>query len=685
MKLAISAAFTAEPLERVVHFWSSELGVPIEVEFAPFNQLSQTLLDPASVFARNSSGGNILLLRADDLLAEDPVSHAKELVSQIHSSASQRSVPLIVGITPASPDSPHNISEILNQFRSGLSETPGITFIEPHEFQIKYPVSDWYSEQGDRIGKLPYTESFYAALGSVLVRRSIALRRPPYKVIVLDCDNTLWQGVCGEDGPTGIRVEPERAAMQEFFKQRKSEGMLLAIASKNNPDDVAETFRLNPQMPLKLDDFTAVRINWSPKSENLRSLADELNLGLDSFIFIDDDAKECAEVQEVLPEVLTIPLPHDVDTLPHFIQNVWAFDTGTITDADRKRSESYKAVRDFSTALQSSESHESFMASLNLNVKIQPLDAAHLARAAQLTQRTNQFNATTIRRTESEILALVDSGATCWTVDVSDRFGQYGQTGTIIFQKAGEDLEVDTLLLSCRVLGRGVEHHVMKKLAEEAARRNLPTVFVPFTQTPKNNPVESFLKQVATHCEVGEESPFRFPAEKLKTLSWKPQSLPATPTPAKTKKENTVSALPYLRIARTLTTAEQIVAALRGATGFNQQHHTGMTETERRLAQIWSEILQIPSVAPQDNFFDLGGHSLLVVLLQMRVREIFDIELEVDDVYSGTLTLQGLAEKIEIKKIGELTPQEYRALVAEIDALTEQEVHEFLAREGHTQ
>src|SRR5690606_38124197 len=126
----------------------------------------------------------------------------------------------------------------------------------------QYPVTEWYSEQGDRIGSLPYTESYYAALGTMLVRKSVALRRPPYKVIVLDCDNTLWKGVIGEDGADGILIEPERKAMQQFLKERKNDGMLLAIASKNNLEDVQEAFRLHPEMPLQMEDFTTVSINW---------------------------------------------------------------------------------------------------------------------------------------------------------------------------------------------------------------------------------------------------------------------------------------------------------------------------------------------------------------------------------------------------------------------------------------
>lgn len=679
MKLTISAAFTAEPLERILQFWSTELGIPIPVEFAPYNQLSQTLLDPASIFALNTDGVNVLLLRADDLLAENPVEHARELVGQIQSTSNQRTAPLLVCICPASPAFSGDRALVVEEFRQGLSGVPGVLLVAPDEIADLYPVSEWYSEQGDRIGKLPYTEPFYAALATTILRRSLALIQSRYKVIVLDCDNTLWHGVCGEDGPSGVTIEPPRRAMQEFFKTRRGDGMLLAIASKNNPEDVAETFRQNPGMPLHLDDFSAVRVNWSPKSENLRSLAEELNLGLDSFIFVDDDPKECAEIQEVLPEVLTIPLPHDVDSIPRFIRNLWAFDRGIVTEADQKRSDSYKSVREFSQALHASESHETFMASLNLNIQIHPLAENKISRTAQLTQRTNQFNNTTIRRNEAEIQAI--GADRCWTIDVSDRFGDYGQTGIVIFKQDNDALEVESFMLSCRVLGRGVEHQVLSQIAQEAIDSNLPWVSIPFEQSARNQPIEEFLKQAAEQCSVTAQAPFQFPSEKLRTLTWKPRAATQRESMPVEQKKN-AKPLPYVRIARTLTSAERIVQAARAGAGFDYHRHADLSETERRVARIWSEILQVPSVAANDNFFDLGGHSLLVVLLQMRVREVFGVELDVDDVYSGTLTLSGLADKIEMKQIGELTPQEYRALVAEIEALSDQEVQELLAQEG---
>lgn len=663
MKIAIGATFTAEPLERTIRLWAGEIGVPLDIVFAPFNQPSQTLLDPGSVFGLNPHGVNVLLIRSEDLLEADPVAHARELAEQLRIHSRQVVVCL-----------PKSASVHAAQVEIAFAGIPNAVLIPSGDIDRLYPVTDWYSEQGDRTGKLPYTEAYLAALGTVIVRTALALRRPPYKVIAVDCDNTLWRGVCGEDGPMGVVIEPDRRLFHEFLLRKRAEGMLLVIASKNNRSDVEETFRLRAgDMPLRLEDFTAARIDWQPKANHLRGVARELNLGLDSFLFLDDDAKECQEMQELAPEVLTVPVPRDADAIREYLDHIWAFDRGPVTAEDTRRAEMYESAREFSAAAASASSYEQFIESLGLRVDIREMTAERLGRSAQLTQRTNQFNASTRRRTEAEMAGLAEQGLSCWTVDVADRFGDHGQTGLIIFGTRPNALAVDTLLLSCRVLGRGVEHRLLAALAAEAARRGLNDIDIAFEETAKNGPVREFLTQVAEECGI---SGFRFPAAPLRALRWKPSVRTET---AEAERSPAPAALPYVHVARTLNTAERIVAAQRR--GLTPAAQGAFTETERKLAGIWAEILEANAIAPEDNFFDLGGHSLLVVLLQMRVQETFGVELEVDDVYSGNLTLAGLAAKVEMRQAGDLSADDYRRLVAEIEALTDEEVRGLLALE----
>ena len=683
-RIAISASFTAEPLEQVLAFWGRYLDVDFEVRFAPYNQLSQTLFDPQSIFATNSHGINILMARLEDFAQFESLDafvferihqNVVHFVQALRDSHTSFAAPVIFCLSAPSPDfrasQPHGFeSNLINVIESSLGDLPGVQFLEYEQIHALFPVANWYDASGAKLAKIPYTELYYTALGTALVRETFAMINPPRKVIALDCDNTLWQGICGEDGPTGIVLDEPRRQLQQFMLEQREEGMLLCLASKNNPEDVHETFRRNPQMPLQLRHFVACRLNWESKAANLTSLADELNLGIDSFIFIDDNPRECAEVEGSQPQVVALTLPENIAEVPHFLNHVWAFDHPVITEEDRNRNAFYTQAQEFGKEARAASNLENFIASLDLRVIVQPLSPEKLSRAAQLTQRTNQFNFTTIRRTESDIQTLLaNPRIECLTAEVSDRFGEYGVVGLVIAEQLSDELRIDTFLLSCRVLGRGVEHRILADLANRAHECNLQFVTANFVSTAKNEPARQFLASIG--------KPFRFPVDALRNLAWKPDRNTLLVTKAVKPAPPSRRQIDFEQIARTLATPEQILAAMKSA----HSPSLTLTGTERELATLWSELLRTPNISAADNFFDLGGHSLLAVQLLLRVKERFGIELSIDDVYSGTLTLADLARNIEDCQIGRLDPAEYHALLAEIDALSDEGVREILARE----
>ncbi|MCX7602441.1 MAG: phosphopantetheine-binding protein, partial [Bryobacteraceae bacterium] len=388
------------------------------------------------------------------------------------------------------------------------------------------------------------------------------------------------------------------------------------------------------------------------------------------------------------PEVLSITLPANLEELPAFLAHVWAFDHPNVTEEDRRRAEMIARSLEFSRAAQSAASLDDFIASLNLRVDVQPLDPERLPRAAQLTQRTNQFNTTTIRRTEAEIAALAATpGVRIFTAEVSDRFGEYGLTGlAIVFTRLNE-LYVDSFLLSCRVLGRGVEHRILARLAELALDEGVYTVTVPFMPTAKNAPARAFLDSIPFGVRHEDNGGFvyRFAATELQTLRWTPSAAAPPETPRASAAAPQARAFTgYAEIAASLRTPAQVLQAARQeAAGRHAPARAALfhSATEEKLARIWSELLQKPVTGPEANFFDLGGHSLLAVLLLMRVREEFGIELSVDEVYSGSLTLGSLAAVIEARQLGAADPDEYQALLAEIENLSDEEVRALLERE----
>jgi FkbH-like protein len=314
-----------------------------------------------------------------------------------------------------------------------------------------YPVQEFYDASANELGHVPYTPVFFTALATAIARKFHALNRPPIKVVALDCDNTLWTGVCGEDGADGLRLEPCRIALHHFMRKQADAGVLLCAVSKNNEQDVREVFRCRKDMPLRSSDFAAWKLNWLPKSENLKALARELNLGLDSFVFVDDNPVECAEVEASCPGVRTLLLPEDPEQIPQFLKHCWVFDHLKLTAEDRSRAEKYRQNQEREKFREQSPSLSDFLGGLELQVDIEPMKADQLARVCQLTQRTNQFNCTTRRRSEADIQKLLDT-AQILTISVRDRFGDYGLTGLVVYQLHKSALEVDSFLLSCRVL-----------------------------------------------------------------------------------------------------------------------------------------------------------------------------------------------------------------------------------------
>jgi FkbH-like protein len=679
--LAVSATFTAESVADTLSFWMNELGLELPVRFAPYNQVFQQLLDPASVLATNRGGVNAILVRWEDW----PAGGAEEFAESIRRAASFPS-PTVVIECPASPKFSGSAEEMRKTVANAVATLAAVYFVSAVELDSCYPVQDFYDPHAEELGHIPYTPEFFAALGTMIARKAHALKRTPSKVIALDCDETLWIGICGEDGPNGVIVDPTRRGLQEFMRAQRQAGVLLCLCSKNNEEDVAETFRANPSMPLRLEDFVANRINWEPKAENLRSLAEELDLALDSFIFVDDNPAECAQVQTQAPEVICLTLPPDSSEIPHFLRHVWAFDRLKTTSEDEKRSEMYAQRVERAKFEKQAGSLEDFLAALNLEIEIAPMTPQQLPRVSQLTLRTNQMNFTAVRRTESEMMdAIASGGFECLTVRVRDRFGDYGLVGVMVFRTSGEAITVDTFLLSCRALGKGVEHRMLARLGEIARERGLARVSVPFAEAPRNKPARNFLESVGAEYRVRVEGGrvYPFPAAYLAELKYKPVA--AEITAASQRSGAAKTAAPYARIANELSTAKQVLDAVRArrqlAVGVTTGGIAPRTPLEQQLAAIWADLLGLQTVGVEDNFFDLGGHSLLAVQLLSAVRQAFDVDLSLEIVYSGAFTVAELAKAIELYEIQEAGEGEYAELLKELEGLSDEEVRALLAEE----
>lgn len=562
----------------------------------------------------------------------------QEFCAALRSFMNQATVPLVLCLCPRTPaaevDAP--LKAALNDAEEALLSEAG-TIANVHTISSAsplrhYPVNDYYDPHSHHVGHIPYTPECYAAIGTALVRTIFNLKRDPFKVIVLDCDNTLWKGVCGEDGPLGVEVTTPYRALQEFIIAQMNAGMLLCLCSKNNEKDALDVFDQRTDMLLKREHLVSWRINWSSKSENIKSLAKELNLGLDSFIFIDDNPVDCADVKINCPSVLTLQLPRNTESFASFLNHIWAFDHTDATEEDQNRTRMYQESTKRQLYLEQSLSLKDFVKGLQLRVEITEATEDQLGRVSQQTFRTNQFNFTTIRRSASEIKNfLKHENASCLVVRVVDRFGDYGLVGVLMYESEVDRYKVDTLLLSCRVLGRGVEHALVSRLGQRAVKEGKSFVEFTYVPTGKNFPALEFITSIGDQYRNGASTSWNFPAERLASVAYDPdEKVPIgleVPAIVNSEKLTPRPALAFgvadrserlQRIGENLYDIDRVAKAIEEYRLRKQPLHTTADVTpgstlETALTNIWRKVLGRPQIGMTDNFFEAGGTSVRAV------------------------------------------------------------------------
>lgn len=323
------------------------------------------------------------------------------------------------------------------------------------------------------------------------------------KCLVLDLDNTLWGGVLGEEGVHGIKVGADYPGnayqyFQRYILQMQRQGVILALCSKNNLADVEQVWHHNTNNLIGKEHISAYRINWQDKATNIKELAAELNIGLDSMVFVDDNPTERELVRGMLPMVAVPDFVAQPYELPKLAQQL-AYDyfrTYGLTNEDLAKTEQYQANAERAKAQSTFGNFDDYIRSLEIELSIEPVSAATLERAAQMTQKTNQFNLTTKRYTEAALRQLLDQGAQMWTLGVTDKFGASGITGLLIATVEADRATIDTLLLSCRVLGKGIEKVFLTECLAQLALGGVTTLLAEYIPTAKNGQVSDFYEQL---------------------------------------------------------------------------------------------------------------------------------------------------------------------------------------------
>ena len=502
-KICIAASFTAQPLGSTLELWCRAFGLLFSVEFGEFNQLDQTLLSPESMFANNLNGLNIVLTRPEDLISDgdkDGMLRANQLLDAIRSYAARKKDLIVSNLPPVVSPFFHGKHQQVEKLRlwwqENLEIIEGIQILDFAGVVEEIGRLNSQDTSLEVIARAPYSQIVYQRIGIVITRLVRGIFLPPKKVLALDCDGTLWGGTVGEDGIDGIALSNDHPGrsfrlFQKMLLDLKKCGVLLVLVSKNEESDVWNMFDSHPEMVLQRSDIAAYRINWRAKSTNLYELAQELNLGLESFVFVDDSPAERLEVQINSSEVTVVDMPEEPSHYAETLSKLWCFDSANLTREDRIRTEFIMQEHQRKELQQEVISIESYLESLQLKVEVRFAEDKDLSRVAQLTQKTNQFNLSLIRRSLPEIQALKETHSIL-LLDLKDRFGDYGLVGLAILKQENECLLLDTFLLSCRALGRGVEQSFLDNIFNLAARKNLKTVIAPYSSGSRNEQVKKF-------------------------------------------------------------------------------------------------------------------------------------------------------------------------------------------------
>jgi FkbH-like protein len=526
LKIAISRNFTIDAMLPVLEGELVRAGFYPKLFLGEYDAISQDLLDPESAlyaFAPDliivaqwletlapRFSTRFLSLALPEVDAEmDRI--LEEARSRLAALRQRSAAPVLInnfvlpayptmGILDAQSDS-HQSGSIL-RLNAGLRQCardfPDVYLVDVMGLTARIGYAQAFDEKYWHIGRAPLGRTALTMLAREYVKFVRALRGNTRKCLVLDCDNTLWGGVIGEDGVEGIKLGSTYpgscyAAFQREILNLKDRGIILALCSKNDEEDVRDVLRGHPDMLLRERDFATWQIDWNDKVTNLRKIAGGLNLGLDALVFADDSRFECDFVRENLPQVEVIHLGNEPSAYPRLLAAGAFFDSLILSDEDRARTEMYKANVQRHELQETTTSLSDYLAGLQMVATLGAADDMTIPRIAQLTQKTNQFNLTTRRYSESEIRALSsDPSLHVIYMKLRDRVSDLGLVGVAILRYEADVAQIDTFLLSCRALGREAEKCLLSNCLKSARSRRVARVLGRYSCTPKNTQVADF-------------------------------------------------------------------------------------------------------------------------------------------------------------------------------------------------
>jgi FkbH-like protein len=526
LRISILRNIVVEPFDIYLKYFVQEIGCCAEIEYGEYDQILQEVMQDNEKLFKNVDVV-IVFLKLETLswdISRNFPSLSREEVDQevdridgyiqnVLAGIRRQTAAMILWHSFEIPVAPaygiidscqtwgqtSAIRLLNNKLQECVSRENSSYLVDMNSCLARIGYEQFYDNRYWHISKAPYSRRAIQEIALENLKFLRSLKGKTKKCLVLDCDNTLWGGILGEDGLVNVKLGKSHPGsiyyeLQQEILNLYHRGVILTLCSKNNERDVWEIFEKHPDMLLKKEHISAAMINWDDKATNIQRLAEDLNIGLDSMVFIDDSEFECDLIRQSLPEVEVVHFSDSIKLeLRLSIISNGLFDFLTVTDEDRNRGALYRAEAARKNDHNSFHSLEDFYESLEMEVTIKKADEFSIPRIAQLTQKTNQFNLTTLRYSEAEIRHLSDSEeADVLFVQLKDKFGDYGIIGVSVVQYKKEQAIIDAFLLSCRALGRGVEDILLEKTMALARVHGCVEIMGTYSPTSKNMQVEKF-------------------------------------------------------------------------------------------------------------------------------------------------------------------------------------------------
>lgn len=525
--LAVLGNCATQHLATALRGYGVSVGMRLNVFDADYDQIDAQVMAPDSELYRFAPQGVLLQMCTEKLqeafydrppearasFAEDTYARIRQIWSRIGSripaTVLQCNFPLIDDGVFGQFGNKTEQSFLFQQRKlnyllmQGCQEAKNTFLIDLDALQTALGRSTFADPKLYYVAKMPISLAALPAAAKLVVDVVRSLQGAVKKCLVLDLDNTLWGGVIGDDGLSGIQIGELGTGhafsdFQKWLKELKNRGILLTVCSKNNEDTAKEPFEKHPEMVLRLEDFSMFVANWEDKARNIRTIQQALNIGMDSMVFLDDNPFERELVRTMIPEITVPELPEDPALYLQYLRGLDLFETASYSREDAGRTEQYREKAQRAAFEAAFQSYDDYLEALQMRASAAAFDPFHYPRIAQLTQRSNQFNLRTVRYTEAEIEALAqDDSRIGLYFTLKDKFGDHGLISVVVLEKQPEDtLFISEWLMSCRVLKRGMEEFIVDKILSVAAQQGFRRVVGEYIPTPKNAMVKDLYEQL---------------------------------------------------------------------------------------------------------------------------------------------------------------------------------------------